>query len=150
MGKDLVLLPPLAPWDTRQLWSDSCLLFFNFLNQSTIDLQCCANFYCTTKWLFFFFFFFFLFPMLGFCLFLCLFPFYFKPGHFFFCFIKKIFFPLKKLLFFFFFFFFLGPHLWYMEVPRLGVESELQLPATATVTAMQDQSHLCNLHHSSR
>ena len=31
-----------------------------------------------------------------------------------------------------------------MEVPRLGVESELQLPAHATATAMQD------LHHSSR
>ena len=29
------------------------------------------------------------------------------------------------LLFFFFFFFFLGPHLWHMEVPRLGVKSEL-------------------------
>ena len=24
---------------------------------------------------------------------------------------------------------FLGPHLWHLEVPRLGVESELQLPA---------------------
>ena len=30
---------------------------------------------------------------------------------------------------FFFFFVFLGPHLWHMEVPRLGVESELQLLA---------------------
>ena len=29
----------------------------------------------------------------------------------------------------FFFFLFLGPHLQPMEVPRLGVESELQLPA---------------------
>ena len=27
--------------------------------------------------------------------------------------------------FFFFFLVFLGPHLWQMEVPRLGVESEL-------------------------
>ena len=26
---------------------------------------------------------------------------------------------------FFFFFFFLGPHLWYMEVPRLGAKLEL-------------------------
>ena len=26
---------------------------------------------------------------------------------------------------FFFFLFFLGPHLWHMEVPRLGVKSEL-------------------------
>ena len=31
--------------------------------------------------------------------------------------------------FFFFLFFFLGLHPWYMEVPRLGVESVLQLPA---------------------
>ena len=38
-----------------------------------------------------------------------------------------------------------------MEVPRLGVESELQMPAytTATVTAMQDLSRVCDLHHSS-
>ena len=35
----------------------------------------------------------------------------------------------------FYFFVFLGPHLQYMEVPRLGVESELQLPAYATATA---------------
>ena len=31
--------------------------------------------------------------------------------------------------------FFLGPHLQYTEVPRLGVESELQLPAYTTGTA---------------
>ena len=31
-----------------------------------------------------------------------------------------------------------------MEVPRLGVESELQLLATAT----WDLSHICDLHHS--
>ena len=37
----------------------------------------------------------------------------------------------------------------HMEVPRLGVESELQLPAYATATAMPDQSHVCDLHHSS-
>ena len=35
-----------------------------------------------------------------------------------------------------------------MEVPRLGVSQELQLPATDT--AMQDPSHICNLYHSSR
>ena len=34
-----------------------------------------------------------------------------------------------------------------MEVPRLGIESELQLPATAA--AMQDPSRVCDLHHSS-
>ena len=33
-----------------------------------------------------------------------------------------------------------------MEVPRLGVESELQLPAAATATAMSDSSRVCNLH----
>ena len=29
-------------------------------------------------------------------------------------------------------------HLWHMEVPRLGVESELQLPAYTTATATRD------------
>ena len=37
-----------------------------------------------------------------------------------------------------------------MEVPRLGVELELQLQAYATATAMQDPGHICNLHHSSQ
>ena len=37
-----------------------------------------------------------------------------------------------------------------MEVPRLGIELELQLLAYATATAMQDPSHICDLHHSSR
>ena len=32
-----------------------------------------------------------------------------------------------------------------MEVPRLGVESELQLPAYATVTETPDPSHMCDL-----
>jgi len=35
-----------------------------------------------------------------------------------------------------------------MEVPRLGVESELQLLADTTATAMQDLSHISDLHHS--
>ena len=35
---------------------------------------------------------------------------------------------------------FLGLHLWNMEVPRLGVELELQLPDYTTATAMQDLS----------
>ena len=35
-----------------------------------------------------------------------------------------------------------------MEVPRLGVELELQLLSYATATAMQDPSHVCDLHHS--
>ena len=35
-----------------------------------------------------------------------------------------------------------------MEVPRLGVESELQLPAYTTATP--DPSPVCNLHHNSQ
>ena len=42
--------------------------------------------------------------------------------------------------------FFLGPHLWYVEVPRLWVKLELQLLAYATVTAKPDPSHICQLH----
>ena len=44
--------------------------------------------------------------------------------------------------------FVLGLLLQHMEVPRLGVESELQLPASTTATP--DPSHVCSLHHSSR
>ena len=47
-------------------------------------------------------------------------------------------------------FVFLGPHPWHMEVPRLGVELELLLPAYATAIAMPDPSHICNLHLRSR
>ena len=36
---------------------------------------------------------------------------------------------LFYFLVFFFFFVVLGPHLWHLEAPRLGVESKLQLPA---------------------
>ena len=36
--------------------------------------------------------------------------------------------------------------LWHMEVPRLGVKAELQLQAYATATAMEDPSHICELH----
>ena len=35
-----------------------------------------------------------------------------------------------------------------MEVPRLGVEWELQLPAYATATATLDLNCICDLHHS--
>ena len=41
-----------------------------------------------------------------------------------------------------FLFFFLGPHLWHMEVPRLGAHT------TATVTAMWDPSRISHLYHS--
>ena len=37
-----------------------------------------------------------------------------------------------------------------MEVPRLGVKLELQLPAYTTATAMPDLSHDCSPHHSSQ
>ena len=37
-----------------------------------------------------------------------------------------------------------------MEIPRLVVESELQLLAYATATAAQDPRPVCDLHHSSR
>ena len=48
-----------------------------------------------------------------------------------------------------FVFVFLGLFLRHMEVPRLEVKLELQLPAYSTATAMQDPSHVCDLHHSS-
>ena len=41
-------------------------------------------------------------------------------------------------------------HPQHKEVPRLGVELELQLLAYTTVIAMQDPSLICNLHHSSQ
>ena len=34
-----------------------------------------------------------------------------------------------------------------MEVSRLEVKLELQLPATAIATATQDPSRICDLHH---
>uniref|UniRef100_A0A480V5X7 Negative elongation factor C/D-like n=1 Tax=Sus scrofa TaxID=9823 RepID=A0A480V5X7_PIG len=37
-----------------------------------------------------------------------------------------------------------------MEVPRLGVQSELQPPACTTATATRDPSHVCDLQHSSQ
>ena len=36
-----------------------------------------------------------------------------------------------------------------MEVLRLGVKSELQLPAYSTAAEMQDSSQVCELHQSS-
>ena len=36
------------------------------------------------------------------------------------------------------------------EVPRLGVELELQLPVYTTATATGDLSHIYDLHHSSQ
>ena len=45
-----------------------------------------------------------------------------------------------------FFFFFLGLHLRHMEVPRLGVEWELQLLSYPRATAIPDPSCVCGLH----
>ena len=58
--------------------------------------------------------------------------------------------PFLSLVFFFFFLPFLGLHSRHMEVPRLGVESELYTPAYARATATRDPSHVFNLHRSSR
>jgi len=61
---------------------------------------------------------------------------------------QKWFFPYDEH--FLFFFSFLGLHTRHMEVPRLGVKSELQLPAHSTATATRDPSRVCDLHHSSQ
>ena len=53
------------------------------------------------------------------------------------------------LFYFSLFLFFLGRDLWPMEVPRLVVESKLQLPAYTTAIAGPDPSHICDLHLSS-
>ena len=47
-------------------------------------------------------------------------------------------------------FVFLGLHLQHMHVPKLGVESELKLPAYTTATAPWDPGCVCSLCHSSR
>ena len=43
-----------------------------------------------------------------------------------------------------------GAHLRHIEVPRLRVKTELQLPAQTTATATQDLSCVCDLPHSSQ
>ena len=59
-------------------------------------------------------------------------------------------FNYKFFFFFCLFAIFFGPLPRHMEVPRLGVEQELQPPAYARATATRDPSRVCNLHHSSR
>ena len=49
-----------------------------------------------------------------------------------------------------FIYLFLWPYLQHMEVPKAGVESELQLLAYTTTTAAQDPSHGCDVYCSSR
>ena len=50
---------------------------------------------------------------------------------------------------FLFFLVFLGLYPWHTEVPRLGVTSELQLPAYTTATAKWDLSCVCDLNQRS-
>ena len=52
--------------------------------------------------------------------------------------------PLRD---FFFFSFFGGPNQRHMDVPRLRVESELQLLVYTTATVTQDLSRIWDLHH---
>ena len=47
-------------------------------------------------------------------------------------------------------FVFLDPHWLHIEVPRLGVKSELSPMAYTTATAMSDPSLVYHLHHSSQ
>ena len=54
------------------------------------------------------------------------------------------------ILFYFVFFWLFRATSQHMDVPRLGVELELQLLAYATATATWDLSHVCDLHHSSQ
>ena len=42
-----------------------------------------------------------------------------------------------------------GPYPRHMEVPRLGISSELQLPSYTTARALRDLSLVCDLHPSS-
>ena len=57
--------------------------------------------------------------------------------------------PPPRNFFFCFFFVILGLLPQHMEVPRLGIKLELQLPTYATATATQNPSHVCDLHHTS-
>ena len=56
---------------------------------------------------------------------------------------------LSLSLSFLFLFFLLAMHVLHMEVLRLGVESELHLPANLTATATSDLSYVSDLHHGS-
>ena len=57
---------------------------------------------------------------------------------------------MLRQIFVYKFFCFLGPHPQPMEVPRLRVKLELQLPAYTTATATRDPSCVCEVHHSSQ
>ena len=62
----------------------------------------------------------------------------------------KFYFSCSYVIFYFFIFCFLGFHVWHMKVPKLRVESELQLPAYTTATTRQDLSHTRELQDSSQ
>ena len=59
---------------------------------------------------------------------------------------------IRAHFFFLIFICFLGPHPQHVEVPELGIQSELLLPAyaTAIATATPDLSRIFNLHHISQ
>ena len=56
----------------------------------------------------------------------------------------------KIFYFIYFLFLFLGPHLWHVEIPKRGVELELQLLAYTTATATWYLSFIYDQHHSSQ
>jgi len=57
--------------------------------------------------------------------------------------------PLGSSFYFFFIFLLFRATLQHMDIPKLGVEMELQLPAYTTATATPDSSHIFDLYHSS-
>ena len=58
--------------------------------------------------------------------------------------------PILTTCFCFVLFCFLGPYKRHMEIPRLGVELEVQLSAYTTATATQHPSCVYDLHHSTQ
>ena len=56
-------------------------------------------------------------------------------------------FSKEVFIFIFYSILFLPPHLWHVKIPRLGVESELQLQAYTAAMATLNLSHVCDLYH---
>ena len=56
---------------------------------------------------------------------------------------------MRLFLSVFLFLLFRATHAWHMEVARLGIQQELQLPAYTTAIATQDLGGICDLYHSS-
>jgi len=106
-----------------------------------VDLHCSVNFCYIAKWpsySYMYLYLYILFLILSFLMF----------HHWWLDIVPHITGPHCLSILFFFFFVFLGQHPWHKEVPRLEVK--LELPVYTTATAMQDLSHICNLHHSSQ